>query len=136
LDVEFGQNVLDTLKAQAAKEAEKTRAEIERKKAEALDNLMQWEAGTDRLNSYTVHWLALNTVVRVVGDVLETSKGMKVPLNQAIRVFKLWEAGKAMGASINIDGHAWTCSKANGAITFGCHVIDFDQAKRVLTPYL
>ena len=73
---------------------------------------------------------------KVKDDKIKTSKGINIDLNEGLRVFNLWENGKAIGTTIKTMNSTWTCSKANGIIKFGCHEIDYNQAKRVLTPYL
>ena len=80
--------------------------------------------------------LNLNTVIRVKDKQIETSKGIKIDLNEGLRLFNLWENGKAIGQTIKAISGTFTCTKANGSIKFGCHVIDYKQAKRVLTPYI
>ena len=136
LSFEFNESVkkkmLNLRKLELAKIAKRK----ELRKKEVIEDLLKYEkCEKNYINRLDV--LGLNTVIRVKNDFIETSKGMKVYLNDGIRVFKLWANGKAIGTEVTTkDGHRWNCTKANGIIKFGCHEIDYKQAERVLKPYL
>ena len=120
--------------------AEKRKKAIQAKKElkEAKKSLMDYENLKKDSLKYSVNSiLGINTAIRVKHNIVETSKGMKINLNDSLRMFNLWANGKAICKEIKTkDGHTWKCTKANGIIKFGCHEINFDQAKRILTPYL
>lgn len=126
------------------REGEKVRRQKELKKAEQLrksasKELVKWEQGEPvemPVWKIAVN-MEINTLVRVKNGVIETSKDMRIDLNEGLRVFNLWKNGKALGVEINTkDGHTWKCSRVNGIIKFGCHEVEFNQAERVLTPHL
>ena len=139
INFQFSEELLNKLK-----ESEKARKQAEMEKAQRLykkasKELTKWEQGKPvEMEIYKIaRNLGLNTLVRVKDSVIETSKGMRIDLNEGLRVFNLWRQGKALGVEINTtDGLKWTCSKVNGIIKFGCHEVDFKQAERVLNPYL
>ena len=134
LNFEFDESTQLKLKNLAKKRLEKLRILKEKKRKEALQSIIDYE--NHEKNYLNLTSLPFNTAIRVKGDKIETSKGVKVNLNEGVRVFKLWEKGKAIGVEIKTLSSRWKCTKANGIIKFGCHEIDYDQAKRVLTPYL
>jgi hypothetical protein len=136
LKFQFTEALRDELKKEAKKVIEKRAAAKKRESKWARMNLFTYEKG-ENLKGNCLRKLDINTAIRVKGDAIETTKGMKIDLHVGIRVFKLWQAGKALGVEINTtDGNKWSCTKVNGIIKFGCHEIQFEQAKRVLTQYL
>jgi len=136
LKFEFTEATKTKLKKARQAELDKAKAKREAQKEEAFKNLLDYEAGK-YLNWATLTTLGMNTVVRVVGGHIETSKGIKLNLEEGLRVFRLWKAGKGLGLEITTaDNQKWTCTKVNGIIKFGCHEVQFEQANRVLTPYL
>lgn len=133
LNFEFTDETQQKLKDARLKELEKQRKRKEAKKKEAFQNLLKYEAG-ENLRWGTTDILDLDTVIRVKGDVIETSKGMRIDLDEGLRVFNLWKQGKAIGVEIKTKTEGtFSCTKANGVIKFGCHIVDFNQANRVLT---
>lgn len=137
LNFEFTDDVQAKLKKLRKAELDKQKKKRKLFKKEALSRLLKYEQGEIYSTDYNVlNTLGLNTAIRVKGDKIETSKGMKVNLNEGVRIFKLWEQGKALGTTLKTIGGTWQCTKANGIIKFGCHEINYDQAKRVLTPYI
>lgn len=136
LNFEFNDSVKAKMQNLRKNELEKIAKRKKARKNEAIEKLLKFETGE---NNYfgMYNELDLNTVIRVKGEFIETSKGMKIDLNDGLRVFNLWINGKGLGCKIkSSDGHLWSCTKANGTIKFGCHEINFKQAERVLTPYI
>ncbi len=135
LNFEVSEEMLQSIKeARKKREAKKKQEEIALRKRKKEDLLM-WEAGKgpQTVNASRVGY---NTLIRVKDGVIQTSKGMELDLVDGVRVFKFWLAGKALGIEIESGFSTFKCTKANGVIKFGCHEVDFEQAKRVLTPYL
>ena len=149
LNFEFNEDVKNKMKARRMQELKKAAAKKKAGKKEAFAKLLKYEAG-ENINLWNILGvLDINTAIRVVEyldiddptktgrGIIETSKGMKIDLAVGLRVFKMWQAGKGLGVTIKtVDGSEWTCTKVNGIMKFGCHVVDFKQAERVLTPYL
>ena len=136
LNFEFNEDVKNKMKARRRQELKKAAAKKKAAKKEAVSDLLAYENGCN-LKWGTLGTLDINTAIRVKDGIIETSKGMKIDLETGLRVFKLWNAGKGLGVTIKTtDGSEWTCTKVNGIMKFGCHVVDFEQAKRVLTPHL
>ena len=136
LKFEFTDATKAKLKRGREIELAKRKAEKKANAKEALKDLIEYENGKNILGWRTLDYLDLNTVIRVKDSLIKTSKGIHIELSHGLRMFKLWEAGKAIGKEIRTKHGSWTCTKANGSIKFGCHVINYKQAKRVLTPYL
>ena len=70
--------------------------------------------------------------LRVLNEVVETTRGAKVPLNEAIKLFKRIELGVAKeGETV---GH-YTFNGVNNEqeIMIGCHRIDIDEARKALS---
>lgn len=97
------------------------------------EQLNEWIIG----ERHSVPYQLNGTFIRVKDDMIQTSKGVRVPLDSGVRLMKLWNAGKALGVEIkDSHGTTWKCSKANGSIKFGCHVINKQHANKVLQNYL
>lgn len=118
---------------------QKQKEERERKKniKNAKKELSEYEQGYKKyISNYTLGTLNLNTVIRVIGEHIHTSKGAEIELRQGIAMFKLWEGKRALNVEINSNIGTFKCTKADKIIKFGCHEVEYNQAKRVLTPYL
>lgn len=128
---------LRVAKERAAKRREAARIAYEKKREEeAKASLSTWLNGEVERVPSSVRYLT-DTYIRVNGDKIETSQGMSVTLNDALRVFRLWKAGKALGCDIRTTtGTVWQCTKVNGTIKFGCHVVSFEHASETLAPFL
>jgi hypothetical protein len=136
LKFEFTEDLKIKMQIARKKELEKKALRKKQDQEDAQRSLLDWER-LETNSTYNFRVLDINTAVRVGGDKLQTSKGVSVDLNDAVRIFKLWDAGKALGVSIKTSlGAEFKCTHANGAIIFGCHEVQYWQAKRVLTPYL
>ena len=138
LNFSFDENMQTKLKNLAISEKRKKAIQAKKELKEAQKSLRDYESLQKDSLKYSVNSiLGINTAIRVKNNIIETSKGMKIDLNDSLRMFNLWLNGNAIGKEIETkDGHTWKCTKANGIIKFGCHEINFDQAKRILTPYL
>ena len=136
LKFEFTDDLKMKMQIARKKELEKKAIRKKQDQEDAQKTLLEWERSETNM-TYMFRVLDIDTAVRVDGDKLQTSKGVSVDLNDAVRIFKLWEAGKALGVGIKTSlGAEFKCTHANGAIIFGCHKVEYWQAKRVLTPYL
>lgn len=131
----------DELKAKMKKarlvELANDKARREAYKKTAIKNLIEFEQGAKNFVSYdALKVLGLNTVIRAKGGGIETSKGAKIDINMAVKIFGLWEAGMALGNEVVSSVGTFKCTKADELIKFGCHEIHYNQAKRVLSPFI
>ena len=126
----------DKRKRQAA-EAAKQRAEQLR---EAVERLDKWTAG-EALNHYSVYGPFrhdLPTRLRISGDTLETSLGAEVPLDHAIKAFRLikqlhdkGQAYQRNGHTIHLGNFALDSVDTQGNVQAGCHNIEWAEIDRV-----
>jgi hypothetical protein len=134
--------------AKAAKLAEKKRAESNAKYIAAIMNtdLPEWIAG-GTLPNWNIQFLD-KTYLRVRPastddgvsnemyglDVLETSKGAKVPLDHAIRILPLIRAGKSYqrnGHTEHVGHFALDSIDEQGNVKIGCHYVERDEIERI-----
>lgn len=110
-------------KSQRRKDAEAKRA------LEVKDKLDQWLAcKIDHVpNAYSIP-----TYIRLKNDQIETTRGARVPLNDAIALFKKIEDGSAKQGDM-VGDYTFNCVNNEQEIVIGCHRIDFDHAKTVMT---
>lgn len=78
--------------------------------------------------------------LRIKGDVLETSKGAEVPLDHAVRAFRvikeLYKAGQTYqrnGHSIHVGHFVIDSVDADGTVVAGCHRIERAEVERIAT---
>lgn len=120
----------------------KEKKQEEKRKLEQIESakISLYKFLNNEANSvHYLHLLNLDTVIRLSKDksIIETSKGMKIPLNIARLILHNWESNKALGMKVNIDNYEYICTLANESkIKFGCHIIDKKQALEVLKPIL
>jgi hypothetical protein len=123
----------------AAQEKARQKIELEKRKAREIENqtanyikLEQWHAGT-RSNYQLPHFA--ETFLRVSGENVETSRGAKIPVRHAKRLWPVIKHVIKSGADLNRDLKlgVYRLSKihADGAITVGCHFIKFDQLQKM-----
>lgn len=119
--------------AEAEAETRRQQEEYERQNAERLE---QWLAGENVHPPYDLRRVHL----RAKGDTLETSKGARVPLIDAIGVFKMAGRVRVTGNPVTFE-HRGERPKigdfrldridADGTIHAGCHTILFEEAERL-----
>lgn len=118
--------------ALAARAAESRRAEAERQAKQEADDreaIAKWQAGETERSPHTAR-----PFVRVKGDTLETSWGIKVPMREALPIFrKAQECAETHTEfvppePVTVGGFRLTRIDAEGTITAGCHVIPLDRA--------
>lgn len=77
-------------------------------------------------------------LLRVKGNVVETSEGADVPLEHALRLLARIEAGLAKKGervgNFTLESVSDT-TKEPVIVTIGCHKIDLNEARQVLNPY-
>lgn len=119
----------------AAYEARKREESARRFQAET-DRREAWLAGASN------YWRGTDAesgaLLRVRGDVLETSQGASVPLAHAIKVFRFVKLCRDKGAAWHRNGHTIRVGHfhvdaidENGNFRAGCHVINWPECERV-----
>lgn len=129
-----GRSPLDVLQDELR--AEK-RARAQREESARLAGLRDaWLAG--ELNGWRGDDGAGGALMRIRGDVLETSQGASVPLAHAVKVFRFVkacrESGKSWrrnGATIRVGHFQVDSVEASGNFRAGCHVFNWPEVERV-----
>jgi hypothetical protein len=116
-------------------ESEKTKQEKAERLARAAEAIENWRNGLG--DSYGLPYDA-PTMLRIAGDEVQTSKGVRVPVSHAKRALILVRAVVGRGETWETNGH--TCHvgvykieriEANGTAKAGCHVIPRDEWERI-----
>lgn len=78
------------------------------------------------------------TMLRVKGDQVETSRGAEFPVTHAVRAWPIVKACKKTGREWRTNGHAIHLGsyhldviEADGTVKAGCHVVKWDEIERV-----
>jgi hypothetical protein len=117
----------------AAQKAEQTRKDRAAALVRQAEHIAKWRAGEESGNFYDVP-----TMLRVVGDEVETSRGARVPISHAKRALVLVRALVSRGEAWQSNGH--TCHvghyqldriEADGTLKAGCHVIPRREWERI-----
>lgn len=121
----------------AQREAEELKARAARQIAIAAA-VAKWRTGVQ----YDLPYAARSddnggALIRINGDVLETSKGASVPLNHAIKVFRRVAACKAAGQSwqrngdtIRVGSFEVDAIEPDGSFRAGCHKFNWSEIER------
>jgi hypothetical protein len=112
-----------------AKAIEKIRkAERIIEQTEALQN---WRLGLDVRNHFEI------TALRIKDDVIETTKGAKIPLEHAVKFWGLINSWHQKGITYTKDHHSIHLGNyavnrfENDVLTVGCHQIPFNEIKSI-----
>lgn len=118
----------------AAEEKERQRVEAERD-ATRPARIEAWRNG----GRYEFHWSEnIPTMLRIVGDEVETSRGARFPVEHARKGLALVRAVMTRGEQWRANGH--TCHlghysiqsiEANGTVHAGCHVVTWPEIERI-----
>lgn len=100
------------------------------------DRVTQWLAGGDNVDLYGMR----ETLCRVKGDQVQTSKGARVPLADALQLAALAAACRDKGKALDLAGRAvgqyrGNSISATGDLTVGCHFIKWDAIADCLARY-
>ena len=78
--------------------------------------------------------------LRIKGDELQTSRGARVPLDHAVKAFRVIKRLKTRGESYERNGHtihlghfALDAVDQQGNVTAGCHHVEWAEIERVAT---
>ena len=112
-----------------AKAIEKIRkAERIIEQAEALQN---WRLGLDVRNHFEI------TALRIKDDVIETTRGAKIPLEHAVKFWSLINSWHQKGITYKKDHHSIHLGNyavnrfENDVLTVGCHEIPFSEIEGI-----
>lgn len=120
----------------AAIKADKKQKELDKKLAaqrikEQAEALEAWRKGENKRNYFEV------TALRVKGDEIETTKGARVPVEHAAKIWPLLkrlhdkgETYHANGHSLHL-GHYTITSFERDILTVGCHKIPFSEVSQI-----
>lgn len=112
-----------------AENAKRNAAIKERQRLDALgdaEKLAEWRAGKNVYLPYN-----LPIALRINGDVVETSKGARIPVSETPIIWamvnrkKEWEPGNPIGV------YKLTKIRADGSIVVGCHDIAFSELEYI-----
>lgn len=123
---------IENARESAARKIEADKA----RKAAAIENtklaVACWRDG-DYVETYKLH--ALDCMLRVKGDAVETSKGAQIPVSDAL---KLWPViGRVMRSDGDyapgepLGNYRLTKIRKDGSIVVGCHDIPYSEIERV-----
>lgn len=124
-------DIAASVRAELKKEHEK-RKEAERQAALTMaEKIAEWRAGS--LNYFVSYGLA--TMLRLQGDEVQTSRGARIPVEAAKRLWPLilrtmkgerdYEVGMPVGV------YQLTKIRRDGSIVVGCHDIAFDEIQEI-----
>ena len=100
-------------------------AELEKRKAKALEYLQEWKNGGILLQSMRLLPIAL----RVKDGNIETSRGASVPIHLAMTLYALIKLGKPVHG-LNL-GHYTVTNFDGKTLRVGCHDIDLAEMDRI-----
>jgi hypothetical protein len=127
-------DIKKALAKEAARQAKETRERAVRMLEEKADAIAAWRRGEFTNNSF----YDIPTMLRVVGDNVETSRGAVFPVEHARKGLALVRAVIARGEEWKTNGH--TCHlghyqidriTAKGTVHAGCHVVEFAEIERI-----
>lgn len=120
---QFAQLAIENAKKEAAIEKARKAAAIEKQ----AENLQKWRNGENVRTSFET------TALRINGDIVETSHGANIPLDQAVKLWPLVSSLHANGKeytrsnnTIHLGGYKLLSFK-NDVLTVGCHEIPFSE---------
>jgi hypothetical protein len=91
-----------------------------------------WGPNSEFLKVYGWH-----TALRLYNDTIETSKGIRISLEEGKRLWKVIQQFEKKGdfkrdLALDINGHKWAFnSYTNHILTAGCHQIPYSECKRI-----
>lgn len=120
-------------KAQRAKEAKRAKAKL----AEYNTRCAEWRAGKDVSTHAAGLGVAPDTMLRVKGDIVQTSRGAEVPADHARRIWPIIQRVVRTGQAYKRNGHtehigafAVDAIDVDGTMRAGCHTIKYAELQR------
>lgn len=87
---------------------------------------------------YPYSWDSGDTMLRIHGDNVETSRGAEVPIEHAKRLWPIIEKVRARGEAYQRNGHSEHVGnfvvdriEPTGDMKIGCHLIKYDQVQKI-----
>lgn len=123
--------------AQRKRDANREARRIEQdriRKLEAAERFALWQAGE---NVYSGGFELYPTILRIKGEQIETSRGAKIPVDDALKIYPLLDRAKRSGAKIeagmhNINLGAYRFNSFDGdTLIVGCHQIAWEQVEKM-----
>jgi hypothetical protein len=119
--------------------AERYRKEAEERAARDAVTREEWLRGEDvRYPQYGWGDVQEDTLLRVHGDMVQTSRGAEIPVCHAKRLWPIILKHRIEGTFYQRNGHSHHVGQfvverieANGDIKVGCHFIKFDQILKI-----
>lgn len=122
-------NIQLEIKREARREA--LRIEQAKKASERMEKWLNGE------NTYTGDFYHLDTMLRLNGDQVETSRGAFIPIQDAINLYPMLTRAKESGKNLDFGLHTvkignYQFRSFDGELlTIGCHVIKWDQIQSI-----
>lgn len=104
------------------------------------ENIAAWLRG-EQVSTYGLH--DVPTMLRINGDNVETSMGVRFPVSHAVKGLRLIQSVMARGEEWKTNGH--TCHlghyqieriTADGTVFAGCHVVTWEAIERIASDLL
>jgi hypothetical protein len=129
---------LEYINARAGELAQKREAKREALRIEqarkASERIEKWLNGE---NTYTGDFYLLDTMLRLKGDQVETSRGAFIPVQDAINLYPMLVKAKQSGKNLDFGLHTvkignYQFRSFDGEVlTIGCHKIKWDQVSNI-----
>lgn len=127
---------LDQIDREHKQQAREERRRIaENRRNEDLAALQNWVDGTSDVSCFGYD---MPTRLRIKGDTLETSRGATVPLDHAIKAFRIMRAIRERGESWHRNGEEIRLGhfhidsiNGEGIVKAGCHTVEWAEIERV-----
>lgn len=127
---QYRDEVRQRARAQAAKKSAETKKREEERRAAAMQNIIKWRAG-EPVSLYGCP----ETLLRVRGNRIETSRGAEVPVRVAPAVWALVKdarsRGEILAPGLELGHFRLDTVTPDGTIIAGCHTIKFDELRAV-----
>jgi len=131
-------NSLEYINARAIELAQKREARREALRIEqtrkASERIEKWLNGE---STYTGDFYLLDTMLRLSGDQVETSRGAFIPIQDAINLYPMLVKAKQSGKTLDFGLHTvkignYQFRSFDGEVlTIGCHSIKWDQVSNI-----
>ena len=119
------------------RERERKQREERKREREARERLQKWVDGEI---DYCPNGYGEPIRLRVKGDELQTSRGARVPLDHAVKAFRVIKRLRDKGQAYERNGHtihlghfALDSLDAQGNVKAGCHTVEWEEIARVAT---
>jgi len=123
--------------AAAARAAKKQIRDAEKNRIaalEAVERLELWKIG-ENVNTYGFQFS--DTLLRIKGDQIETTRGAKIPVSDALKIYPLLSRAKNTGKTIeaglhNINLGSYRFNSFDGdTLVVGCHSIAWNEIEKM-----